>query len=98
MQASHAALEIGLHFGQHHTLSQTASIVLIAVKNEYQLLKAQKYVEEHGIHTEIFYEPDDNLGYPPGYTAFASEPVEVEKRSAFRRFQLWKPPMIKEIV
>lgn len=85
VQSNHAALEAGLAYGAAHHLAQTSSIILLAVKNEYQLLKAQAHVNSHNITTHAFFEPDAHLGYEPGFTAFATAPVAEECRPLFKK-------------
>lgn len=95
VQSNHASLEAGLKAGQSNQYSQTSSIILIAIKNEYQLKKAYEQITAQGIPCEIFFEPDSHLGYPPGYTSFATLPVTEDQRPAFRKYRLWQLPDLK---
>ena len=85
VQASHAALEAGIKFGNKHQIDPS-SIVLIGVKSEEQLKNANEYVKSKNIDTVMFYEPDFDMGY----SAFATVPVTTEMKHNFRKFQLWK--------
>lgn len=84
-QACHGALEAGKAFPQDR--NHTDSIIVIGVKNQKELLKSHKYLEEHGIKTIMFWEPS----WDYGETSFGTNPIAEENRHIFRRFQLWKP-------
>lgn len=84
VQASHAALEAGLKFP--YQAKEPSSLIVIGVKNQYQLEKARREVEEAGIRTEMFYEPD----WDYGNTAFGTEAITEDQRHTFRRYNLWK--------
>lgn len=84
VQAAHAALEAGLKFPVK--LKEPSSLIVIGVKNQYQLEKARAKVEETGVRTEMFFEPS----WDYGNTAFATEAVTDDQRSIFRRYNLWK--------
>lgn len=84
VQAAHAALEAGLKFPVK--TAEPSSLIVIGVKNQYQLEKAQGKVEDTGVKTEMFFEPS----WDYGNTAFATEAITDEKRSIFRRYNLWK--------
>jgi hypothetical protein len=83
VQAIHAALENT----RKYPLSELhPTVVLCAVKNEYELYRARGYLLSHQIDSTIFYEPDrDNEA-----TAFATRPVYENERNMFKRFQLLK--------
>lgn len=78
VQASHAALEAGDRFGPH------SHLVLIGMESEQALLKAVSTLEEHGIRTQTFFEPDHNTGY----TASCTEPLAGDRRKPLRKFPL----------
>lgn len=91
VQAAHATFEAGLKAG--HTgikFDETTSLVLLEVHNEEQLLKAYQHVTTSGIDCALFYEPDDNLGYSPSHTAFATLPITQEHRHHFKKYRLFK--------
>jgi hypothetical protein len=85
-QAAHGALEAGIKFGSKD-LSEPASIIIIGVKNQSQLEKAFKHLQENGIKAEMFFEPS----WEYGNTAFGTEPIGEDLRHHLRRYQLWKP-------
>lgn len=85
-QAAHGALEAGIKFGSKNP-SEPASIIIIGVKNQNQLEKAFKYLQENGIKAEMFFEPS----WDYGNTSFGTEPIGEENRHFFKRYQLWKP-------
>jgi hypothetical protein len=61
--------------------------VVLQVRDENALLACSQYVEDQGIKSVLFREPD--LGNSA--TALCTEPVGEEKRRVLRRFQLWRP-------
>lgn len=85
VQAAHAALEAGIKYP--HIVEEPSSLLVIGVKNQYQLEKAQKQIEQAGIKTEMFFEPS----WDYGNTAFGTEAVVEDQRHFFRRYNLWKP-------
>lgn len=91
VQAAHATLEVGLKAGQSgQTFDETTSIILLTALNEEHLLKAHSNITQLGIDCALFYEPDDNLGYTPSHTAFATIPVSQEQRAHFKKYSLFK--------
>lgn len=83
-QSSHAAHESGIRFGDP---DQISSIVLCGVPDERELEKAHWMVEQSGIRSYLFREPD--LGDEA--TALATEPIFGSKRKLFSKFNLWLP-------
>lgn len=75
VQAAHATLEAPQAF---------TSLILISIKNKYQLEKALTHVKSLGLATYEFFEPS----WDYGFTSFAVEPVT--DKTPFRRYQLWK--------
>lgn len=49
-------------------------------------MKAQKKLEDLGIGTVLFWEPD----WDYGWTSFGTEPLTQEQRIHMKGFQLWK--------
>jgi hypothetical protein len=91
-QSNHGSLQAGLLAGQSRQYMQTPSIIILQVKNEAQLLKARAAIQEQGIVSEIFYEPDSHLGYEPSFTAFATLPITEDQRIHLRKYRLWRNP------
>lgn len=85
VQAGHAALEAGIYLGDRNQ-SEPSSLVVIGVKNQYQLEKAIKDLETKGIKTISFFEPS----WDYGLTAFGTEPLTQDQRILLRRYQLWR--------
>ena len=85
VQSNHAALEAGIAFGNKEQ-TEPSSLILIAVKNKYQLEKAMKDLESKDIKFVSFEEPD----WEYGLTAFAIEALTQDKRVLLKRYQLWK--------
>lgn len=91
VQAAHATLEAGLRAGQAGiNPKETSSLILLSVPNEDKLLTAHEKISQAGIDCALFYEPDSDLGYEPGYTAFATLPITSENRHHFKRYKLFK--------
>ena len=91
MQAAHATLEAGLKAGQSSSFKETSSLILLEASSEAKLLAAHEHLQQAGINCALFYEPDDNLGYPPGYTALATHPITSDQRHIFKKFRLYRP-------
>ena len=87
VQASHAALGAGFEFPAPEA---TCSIVLLEVANEKELLELAGKINDNDIKLHVFYEPDDDLGYQPSYTALATEPLFDEHREIFSKYKMWK--------
>lgn len=83
-QASHAAHESGIRFGDPDRVS---SIVLCQVPDERELEKAHWMIEQAGIKSYLFREPD----FGDEATALATEPIFGSKRKFFSKFNLWLP-------
>lgn len=91
MQAAHATLEAGLKAGQSSSFKETSTLILLEAKSEDHLLAAHEHLTQNGIACALFYEPDDHLGYPPGYTSLATHPLTAEHRHHFKNFKLYRP-------
>jgi hypothetical protein len=83
VQSNHASQQSGKLFPEHSP--EPSSLIVIRCKNKYQLEKAQAIVEQAGIATSMFFEPD----WEYGNTAFATRPVQQNEREIFRKFRLW---------
>ena len=75
IQAAHAAQEAGIAFGAHKS-GLPIHFGLFEMRDEKELFKTSKYLEQNGIRFKLFHEPDDDTGY----TAIATEPVTGKKR------------------
>lgn len=65
--------------------------MVCSVPNEAALRLAAAACGVKGIRQYLFIESDLN----DQATAFATEPISGEKRKAFKKFPLWKPPYEK---
>lgn len=83
VQSSHAAYEAGLHFENHSKIS--TSVIVIGVKNKLALQKAFENLKE-SLNLVAFNEPSWDLGF----TAFATQPLNNEKRHLLKKYQLFK--------
>ncbi len=84
VQGCHASLEAGFSF---NAPEKTAHLVMLSVSGEDELVSVKdELMDGWGVSSEIFFEPDYNLGY----TALATEPIKGSKRNALRKFKLWK--------
>lgn len=86
VQACHAALEAGREF----SVDGTPHLVLLAVPDEQQLLKAASYLAEVEISHILFREPD--IG--DAATAIATRAVHGVERRLFRKYQCLKEASI----
>lgn len=83
-QACHGAYEAGKWLSDDRVTPD--SMIVIGVKNQRELDKAQARLEAVGIKTQMFFEPD----WEYGNTAFGTEPIGEELRVHLKRYQLWK--------
>ena len=88
VQAAHATLEAGLSATTKPTTP--SHLIMLTARDEPHLLQIHDQISMKGISTALFYEPDDHLGYPPGYTAFATHPLNETDRHHFKKYKLWK--------
>lgn len=84
VQANHASFEAGLKYNQ--ALVAPSSLIVLKVKNKKELEKAYEIISKENIELTKFIEPSWNYGF----TAFASEPISMEQRKIFGKYQLWK--------
>lgn len=75
VQSAHAVIEAIRAFapGQNQ---EHPHLVLLSVKNEYELLKAYERLQHYGIQVAKFQEPDRNNEY----TAIATEPLPADSK------------------
>lgn len=85
VQSNHAALEAGIFLGDK-TQTEPSSLIVIAVKNKYQLEKAMNDLIIKGISYVPFYEPD----WEYGLTAIGTQPLQQDQRILLKRYNLWK--------
>lgn len=84
VQASHAALESGIHLEQNN--KEPSSLIVIQVKNKQRLQKSLQDIRQKGIHCIEFFEPS----WEYGLTSFATRCVVEEERFLFKKYQLFK--------
>jgi hypothetical protein len=99
VQASHAAVESGvLFYKKHLRYPSPASIVLLQVESEKELLKARHVADGAGILNYTFCEPEaydpTKPGQPLGFTSVCTEPVKDKQRSTFIAYSLWTVPEV----
>lgn len=83
VQACHAALEAGFAFDAP---ALTSSLIVCTVPNQEALLAAQARLTRYGIRSELFFEPDWEMGH----SALASEPIlDRKKRFAMKAYPLF---------
>jgi hypothetical protein len=83
VQASHAALDAGFAYDKP---AGSTHIVLMGAKNEEELLKIRERLNNYGIDSQMFYEPD----YDTGYTAIATKPLFGDERLPLKRYSLFR--------
>jgi hypothetical protein len=86
VQTAHAALEIGLSLNEEKKPKQTSFLILLDAIDQEHLQKISRYLDDHDIEHHMFFEPD----YDTGYTAICTEPLPLDKRKHFKKFNLWK--------
>jgi hypothetical protein len=84
VQACHAALEAGFAFPAPE---QTSSLIVCTVPDREALLAARERLARYGIRSEMFFEPDWDMGH----SALATEPLtERKKRFAMSKYPLFR--------
>lgn len=91
VQASHACIGAGTSFNN----PPDSSIVILQAENEEHLKSVSKTLNQSGVTSFIFYEPDFG---PMGFTALATRAVSEEERYLFKDYKLWssKPSIIRK--
>jgi len=84
VQAAHAAHESGLHLCEDK--SKVNFLVALEVSDEERLLEAHERLQDRGIDTILFREPDrENEA-----TALCTEPIRGNRRKIFSKYSLWR--------
>jgi hypothetical protein len=60
-------------------------LIVLAVPSEASLIYTVERINQCGIQTAVFFEPDDQLGYSAAFT----QPVTEQQRGIFRKYPLW---------
>lgn len=85
VQAGHAAYHAGLTFDKPH---QVPRMVVLSVPDEVALTTAAERLSAHGVHHELFHEPDFG---PMGYSALATRPLsQGHERRLFKKYPLYR--------
>jgi len=91
VQVGHACLEAGRLF--HDDFSRhTSHLVLLRVKDEWELEKVMKVCSAEDARYHCFFEPDrDSLGgEDPSFTALCTEPLlKKDWAEVFESYELW---------
>lgn len=85
VQACHATFEMGLDLARQQ--QDPAHLVALAVPDRDRLLEEADRLRTRGVRHQMFFEPDDQLGF----TALATEPLEAGRRSILGHLPLWSP-------
>ena len=83
VQAGHAALEAGFRFQK--PLHDTASLIMLQVKDMPSLHAAAEELACNGIDYHMFFEPDFG---PMGHSAIATRPQYGAERKHLRKYPL----------
>ena len=81
-QVAHAAHLAGKKF----PFGDNTHLVLLKVKNEQKLFNLADELDSAGVLFELFYEPDDEMGF----TALATQAIIGHQRELFGRYHIWK--------
>jgi hypothetical protein len=82
IQACHATQEI-TKSAEHP--DQVCHFILFEVKDECKLTEVKMTLDEKGIDSHMFREPDNGTGY----TAICTGPIYGEDRNFFRKFKMF---------
>lgn len=86
VQACHAALEAGFAFDAP---ARTSSLIVCTVPDRNALQAAQQRLARYGIRTQMFFEPDWEMGH----SALATEPLTQRKQ----RFAMSTYPLFRSV-
>lgn len=91
-QSCHAAFERGVTLLERK-VEGVSRLVTLATDGEDSLRALHTRLQEAGVPTYLFWEPDDLLktGQALGHTALAAGPVQGEDRAHFGNLPLWTP-------
>lgn len=90
VQAVHAAAEAGRrHYREEHGI---ASAIVLAVEDLAGLHAARARLTGQGVSTELFFEPDFDIGD----SALATEPLTDAQRKLLRGWPLWRAPEVAD--
>ena len=84
IQSCHAAMEATRSYPP--TCGCIPNLIVLGVENEQKLLDTKHKLDNLGIKSEIFVEPDLNNQH----TALATEPIDELARKVFRNYKLLK--------
>lgn len=85
VQACHASLEAGFAFVAPPV---TSYLIVLTVPDQDALLAARDRLQRYGIACEMFFEPDNEMGY----SALATEPLLLKKQ----RHLMKKYPLLRK--
>lgn len=83
IQAAHATQEITKEL-EHP--EKTCHFILFEAKDQTNLINIKMKLDERGIKSHMFFEPDHNTGF----TAIATEPIYGDDRKFFKKFKMFK--------
>jgi len=85
VQTAHSAFHAGnISFLED---GEIPSLILLEVNSQEELNNLSKKLNNSGILSYRFFEPDDDMGY----TSLTTEPVTDEQRKLFSNYRLWRP-------
>lgn len=79
VQVGHAAFTMGTQCKEH------LNLIVLSVKDQIALMKAQVHLDMEGVNHHMFYEPDLDE-----YTAICTAPLSLEGKKLMRRYELVK--------
>lgn len=81
VQVGHVCYEAGLKF----QAQDDTYLVLCQVASQEDLLEVEMRLNDSGVETHKFFEPDDDMEY----TTLCTQPISKANRNLFRRYKLW---------
>ena len=86
VQSCHATLEVGFKSESYKVVT---NLVLFEIDNEKDLIDCSVKLQLEELDYEMFFEPDNQLGY----TALATLPTYERRIKAFNGLKLWTQTM-----
>lgn len=82
VQAVHAGMQ-AIH--EYKGLERDTRLVLLSVKDEYDLLYWKEKTQDLQINHEVFFEPDNEIGW----SALATAPISRREGKIFKKLPKW---------
>lgn len=84
VQTAHSAFHAGNE--SRDLEGQIPALILLEIQDEKALAKLSEKLRMNNIAQNMFFEPDDSMGY----TSITTEPISGDQRKLFSNLRLWR--------